>query len=104
MKKILAAIAVTASVAASAVPALAAGTKVTVGDDFFKAKTVRIKAGATVTWKWAAHNSHNVKGKGFRSKIQTKGTFRHKFAKKGTYRYVCTIHDSEGMKGTVIVR
>jgi plastocyanin len=104
MKKILASIAVTVSAAAFAVPALAAGRKVTVGDDFFKAKTVHIKAGTTVTWKWAGHEPHNVKGKGFSSKTQRKGTFRHKFAKKGTYHYVCTIHDSEGMKGTIIVR
>jgi plastocyanin len=104
MKKILASIGVTASVAAFAVPALAAGPKVSVADDVFKAKTVHVKAGTTVTWKWTGHHPHNVKGKGFSSKTQTKGTYRHKFTKKGTYHYVCTIHDSEGMKGTIIVR
>jgi plastocyanin len=42
--------------------------------------------------------------KGFKSKLQTKGTYKHRFAKAGTYRYVCTPHAGAGMKGTVIVR
>ena len=28
----------------------------------------------------------------------------HRFKKAGTYRYVCTIHESDGMTGRIIVR
>jgi plastocyanin len=104
MHKLLAALAAVGVTAAIAVPAMGAGTSVKVGDDFFKAKTVRIKKGTTVTWKWVGSDSHNVVGKNFRSKLQNKGTYKHKFSKKGTYRYVCTLHEGKGMKGTLIVR
>lgn len=89
---------------AAVTPALGAGTTVRVNDDFFKAKTVHIKKGSTVTWRWAGDNRHNVVFKGFKSKLQRTGTYRHRFTRAGTYRYVCTLHDEEGMKGTVIVR
>jgi len=101
MKKTLASICATAAVAAVAVPALAAGPSVRVDDNFFKAKTVRIKPNTTVTWKWVGERPHNVTFSKFHSKTQEAGSYRHKFTRRGTFRYVCTIHD--GMKGTVIV-
>jgi plastocyanin len=104
MHKLLASLAAAGIIAAIATPAFGAGASVKVGDDFFKAKTVRVTKGSTVTWKWAGSDSHNVVGKGFKSKLQSKGTFKHKFTKAGTYRYVCTIHEDSGMKGTVVVR
>jgi plastocyanin len=104
MKKILAAICVTAGLAVVAVPALAAKPAVRVGDDYFKAKVVHVKRNTTVTWKWVGSDSHNVVFKTFHSKLQNKGTYRHKFRHRGTFRYVCTLHDDKGMKGTVIVR
>lgn len=105
MHKILALLAAAGVIAVVATPALGAGATVKVGDDFFKAKTVRVTKGSTVTWKWGSGSApHNVVGKGFKSKLQTKGTYKRKFTKAGTYRYVCTLHEDEGMKGTVIVR
>jgi plastocyanin len=104
MHKFLALLAVSIVTAVVAAPALGAGSTVKVGDDFFRAKTVRITKGSTVTWKWVGSDGHNVVGRGFKSKIQNKGTFRHKFTRAGTYRYVCTLHSDKGMKGTVIVR
>ena len=103
MKKTLASICVTAGVAAVAVPALAAGPTVRVHDDYFKAKTVRIKPNTTVTWRWVGDHPHDVRFRSFHSTIKKTGTYRHKFTKRGTYRYVCTVHDDKGMKGTVIV-
>jgi plastocyanin len=103
MKKILASIGVTAVAAALAVPAFAAGPTVKVGDDYFKAKTVRIKPGQTVKWTWVGSDSHNVRFRGFGSRLQNDGTYRHTFKRKGTFRYVCTLHADKGMKGTVIV-
>ena len=102
MRKILALLAAAGVTAVIATPALGAGASVRVGDDFFRAKTVRITKGSTVTWRWIGSDGHNVVGKGFKSKIQSKGTYRHKFARAGTFRYECTIHD--GMTGRVIVR
>jgi plastocyanin len=104
MHKLLALLAVSAVGAVLAAPALGAGASVKVGDDYFKAKTVRIKKGSTVTWKWVGSDSHNVVGKTFKSKLQNKGTYKHKFSKAGTYKYICTLHVDKGMRGTIIVR
>ncbi|MEY2516584.1 MAG: hypothetical protein QOJ89_3942 [bacterium] len=104
MHKILALLAAAGVIAVLATPALGAGASVKVGDNFFKAKTVHITKGSTVTWKWTGSDGHNVVGKGFKSRIQNKGTFKHKFTKAGTYRYVCTIHEDLGMKGTIVVK
>jgi plastocyanin len=103
MKKMLASLCAVAVAAAVAVPALAAGPNVRVDDDFFKAKTVRIKKNTTVKWTWVGERPHNVVFKGFKSKIKETGTYRHTFKKTGTYRYVCTLHSDKGMKGTVVV-
>jgi len=93
MKRILAAIGVTASVAVVAVPALAAGPTVRVGDNYFKAKAIRVTPGATVTWTWVGSDSHDVRF----------GTYGSKLKNHGTYRYYCSLHKNKGMKGTVIV-
>jgi len=45
--------------------------------------------------------SHDVSGDGFKSEVQTEGTFSHTFADAGDYPYVCTLHS--GMRGTVTV-
>jgi len=103
MKKILASLCAVAVAAAVAVPALAAGPTVRVDDNFFRAKTVRIKKNTTVKWTWVGERPHNVTFKGFKSKTQRTGTYRHTFKKAGTYRYECTLHDEKGMKGTVVV-
>ena len=104
MMKIVSLLCVAGCVAALSVPALAAGPTVRVGDDYFKAKTVRIKRGTTVTWRWVGSNSHDVVFRNFKSKLKERGTYRHKFKRRGTYRYVCTLHDDEGMRGKVVVR
>ena len=104
MHKLIALVLAAGIAAAIATPALGAGATVKVGDDFFRAKTVRITKGSTVTWRWVGSDSHNVVFHGFRSKLQNKGTYRHRFTKAGTYRYVCRLHEDLGMKGTVVVR
>ena len=103
MRKILASPCAVAIAAAVAVPALAAGPTVRVDDNFFKAKTVRIKKDTTVKWTWVGERPHNVVFKGFKSQLKKTGTYRHTFRKAGTYRYVCTLHVDQGMKGTVVV-
>jgi plastocyanin len=102
MHKILSSLAAAGLILASTAPALAANKTVKVDDDVFRAASVTIKKGNTVTWKWVGSNPHNVKFGGFSSKVQVKGTYKHKFGKRGTFRYVCTIHT--GMKGKVVVK
>jgi len=104
MHKLIASLAAAGVAAAIATPALGAGASVRVGDDFFRAKTVRITKGSTVTWRWVGSDSHNVVFRGFKSRLQNKGTYKHRFMRAGTYRYVCTIHEDSGMTGKVIVR
>jgi len=104
MRKIVSLLCAAGCVAALSVPALAAGPTVRVADDYFKAKTVRITKGSTVTWKWVGSDDHQIAGRGFRSRLRASGTYRHKFTKHGTFRYICTVHVEQGMKGTVIVR
>jgi plastocyanin len=86
-------------------PALGSGgPTVKVADYKFVSKTVHVKHGQTVTWKWVGEDPHNVTGKGFKSKTKKAGTFSHRFAKAGTYKYVCTIHGkSYAMHGTIVV-
>ena len=104
MHKPIALLAAAGIATAVATPALGAGASVKVGDDYFRAKTVRITKGSTVTWRWVGSDSHNVVFRGFKSKLQNKGTYRHRFMKRGTFRYVCTLHEDNGMKGAVVVR
>jgi plastocyanin len=100
--------------AAVALPAMAAEPhaeaaktkRVTIGDLFFKKKTITIKSGDTVKWHWVGVAPHNVKVKSgpakFHSKTQTSGTYSKKLRKRGTYRYICTVHPTQ-MKGKIIV-
>jgi plastocyanin len=92
------------STASSDQDATASATKrVTVGDNFFRAKTVRIRKGDTVRWVWTGNFPHNVKGRGIKSnRIKTSGSLRRTFRRKGTFRYVCEVHPE--MRGRVIVR
>jgi plastocyanin len=102
MNKFFSTLAATAVILGLAAPALAANQTVKVADDVFKAKSVTISKGNTVTWKWVGSNPHNVKFSGFASKVQVNGTFKHTFRKRGTFSYRCTIHS--GMSGKVVVK
>ena len=104
MRKVISSIAAAGIVAAVAAPAAGSGPTVKVADYKFVAKTIHIKKGATVTWKWVGSDPHNVTFNGFHSKTQSTGSFRHTFRKAGTFKYLCTIHGkSFAMHGTVVV-
>jgi plastocyanin len=86
-------------------------TRVSVKDDLFSPKSVQVARNGKVVWRWKGQNPHNVKfrkvpsGASKRgSKTQSSGRFARTFSKAGTYRYVCTIHQDLGMKGTVKVQ
>lgn len=102
----VAAVAVPTSSAAPDTTATAAATtkkaKVSVRDDFFSPKTIKVRKGGSVTWTWRGDSGHDVVGKGgLKSTIKSTGTYKKTFKKTGSYSYVCTIH--EGMTGTVRV-
>jgi plastocyanin len=82
--------------------------RVSVRDDRFSPSSVRVSRGGKVTWRWRGDNPHNVRfrkvptGASKRgSDTQTSGRFARTFRKSGRYRYVCTIHEDLGMKGSV---
>ncbi|HEV2133278.1 MAG TPA: copper-containing nitrite reductase [Terracidiphilus sp.] len=98
------------------------GGVVTLGPTSFMPATITITAGQQVVWKNASGYYHNVvddparalnrvdvsypSGTApFGSSLMYPGTtFYHVFNQPGVYHYVCTIHESAGMKGIVIVR
>lgn len=98
------------------------GGIVNLGSTSFLPATITITAGEQVIWKNDSGYYHNVVddparalnrvdvsfpsgAAPFGSSLMYPGTtFYHVFDKPGIYHYVCTIHESAGMKGTVIVR
>jgi plastocyanin len=115
----LAAVAVVAGVALlGAAPASAAakprGKTIHIGDNFFLPDAVKVKRGATVTWKWPgfeeAGDVHDVKLKSgpkgvkrFQSEAaSTDYSFKRKLKVAGRYKIVCTLH--EEMRMTIRVR
>lgn len=103
-------------------PTAPVGAQVSVGHLWFSPATVTINAGEQVVWNNTSDMYHNVVddpskalntmdvslGAGaapFASHLMQPGTtFSHVFDKPGVYHYVCVLHESSGMKGTVIVR
>jgi plastocyanin len=77
-------------------------TTVDAKDLKFRPAAVQVAPGTEITWRFVDGSvPHNVKGVGFASKTQDKGTFSHRFEQPGEYRYTCTLH--AGMDGRVVV-
>ena len=68
----------------------------------FEPAEVTVKVGETVAWKWGSGVQHDVEGDGFKSKIQSKGEFRHTFDEAGTFDFKCNVHPTT-MTGKVTV-
>jgi plastocyanin len=84
--------------------------RVSVKDTLFSPRSVTVSRGGKVAWRWKGDLEHNVRfrkvpsGASKRgSSTQSSGRFARTFKKRGTYRYVCTIHEDFGMKGSVHV-
>jgi plastocyanin len=90
----------------AAAPAMATTKTVKVGDNFFKAKTVKVHKGTTVKWNWIGSHQHNVTVTSgpshFQSSTKRSGSFKRKMKKRGTYKIICTIH-APGMRMTLKV-
>ena len=91
-----------ASSSAADAPPVRGVTTVDAKDLKFIPPAIEVKPGTEVTWRFVDGSvPHNVKGEGFASKTQSRGTFSHRFAQAGEYRYTCTLH--AGMAGRVVV-
>ena len=113
MKRLIALLAAIAAVAAAyvAVPAFAATKTVKVGPNIsFGPKSVSIKSGDTVKFRWTGGLPHDIvitKGPGIHGKkkisgIRTSGTVSKVFRTKGTYSILCQVHQPT-MKMTIKV-
>lgn len=107
---------------ALAKPVAANTGTVSMSDMAFIPATITVSVGEKVVWKNSSQVFHNVVddsskalskmdvslpsgGKAFDSGLlQPSQTFSRVFTVPGVYRYVCTLHEGNGMKGVVIVR
>jgi len=75
-------------------------------DNAFAPRSLTIKRGDTLRFRWAGRIPHNVVAttgpQRFRSKIQRQGTYRKRLTRAGRYRLICELHP--GMQMTVRVR
>jgi plastocyanin len=77
-------------------------TTVDAKDLKFQPPAIEVAPGTEVTWRFVDGSvPHDVKGDGFASEIQSRGTFSHRFTQPGEFRYRCTLH--AGMDGRVVV-
>jgi plastocyanin len=92
------------------------------GDMAFMPAKIVVKVGQKVTWKNSSEVIHNVvddaskainkadihvpdRGEPFDSGLMQPGqAFTRVFTVPGAYRYVCTLHEANGMKGVVVVK
>jgi len=82
-----------------------ANTEITIDNFSFGPQTVKVPAGATVTWINRDDIPHTVVSTEgvFKSKVQdTNEKFSYTFTKAGTYPYYCSVHPK--MTGQVIVQ
>jgi plastocyanin len=84
------------------------GKRIAVEDNFFDPRSLNLRRGEIVRWRWYGENSHNVtfvkvpRGASRRgADSRTRGRFKRSFWKRGVYKYICTNHD--GMVGTLYV-
>jgi plastocyanin len=121
--RITIAIALTGAVALAAAPAVAgspraAGApqkkKVEVVDNFYSPKKLTVNLKSRITWVWTDESAdvHDVKlisgPKGFK-KFQTEPgsagfTYSKTLTKPGTYKFLCTLHEEDNMRMTIVVR
>jgi plastocyanin len=73
-----------------AIPAFAATKAVRVDDNFFSPKTIRVKRGDRIRFRWTGSAPHNVKGAGINIGTRRSGSRTVRVRRSGTI--VCTIH------------
>jgi LPXTG-motif cell wall-anchored protein len=107
MKRTLSTAIIVIGLVVAALPALAATSTVTLGDDNkFKPANVSVAVGDTVKFVWNGgfHDVTFADGQKSGAPVGDVGTtFSRTFSTAGSYAYVCTVHEALGMKGTVTV-
>jgi plastocyanin len=105
-----------AGLLAAALPAVGAGSAVTVAATApsatieianfrFAPPALIVSAGTTVIWKNADDSPHRVadiNGAYTSAALDTEDSFSHTFATPGVYRYICSLHPY--MKGEIVVK
>lgn len=84
----------------------AGGTTVGIAGLAFSPDPLNVAVGTKVTWKWDGAVPHNVvanDGSFTSGEVTNKDIFEHEFPTAGTFGYVCEIHKSTGMTGTIVV-
>ena len=78
---------------------------VSVMNNQFEPSAITVPVNGTVTWQWNSGGvEHNVTFQdGTTSGTKGSGSFPRQFSTAGTFPYLCTIHGSQGMTGTVTV-
>ena len=88
--------------------------KVDVVDNYYNPKKLTVNLRSKITWVWTDESAdvHDVKlisgPKGFK-KFQTEPasagfTYAKTLTKPGTYRFLCTLHEEDNMRMTIVVR
>ena len=82
----------------------AAPAQVAVKDNAFRPRTVAVRAGQSVTWRWTGRNRHDVWFEDGPRRCPRKRTGKctRRFRERGSFEYFCTLHGS--MTGLVRVR
>lgn len=116
-------IALAGAVALAAAPAVAGPPravrkpqkkKVEVVDNYYSPKRLTVNLKSRITWVWTDESAdvHDVKlvsgPKGFK-KFQTEPgsagfTYSKTLTKPGTYKFICTFHEEDDMRMTIVVR
>jgi plastocyanin len=87
---------------------------VEVADNFYGPRKLTVNLKSRITWDWTdeAADVHDVKltsaPKGFK-KFQTEPgsagfAYSKTLTKPGTYRFICTFHEEDNMRMTIVVR
>ena len=79
----------------------AAAKRITVGDNFFRPRTVLVRKGGRVVWAWKGRRKHDVRfvsgpraGRPRSCATRRRGDCSRRFRRAGTYGYVCVFHGS----------
>jgi plastocyanin len=88
--------------------------KIEVADNYYNPRKLTVNLRSRITWVWSDESAdvHDVKlisaPKGFK-KFQTEPAsagyrYSKTLTKPGTYKFICTLHEEDGMRMTIVVR
>lgn len=81
---------------------------VSIGDNWFRPRSLGVPRGAAVTWRWRGRRRHDVfflpgqRGRPRSCPARRSGSCTRRFPHPGRYSYVCSLHGT--MSGAVRVR